>query len=215
MSAIVASGETDLKAYGLDKPAVTIRLGTGSSQATMAFGKAAETADQVYARDLSRALVFTVQKSLSEEFGTKTAGDYRRKDLFEFRPFTATRVEFVRDGKSFAFEKTKAPDGTDKWRQTAPAPRDPDATKMESLLSAFANLRAQSFVDSTASTGLDAPAIEVSAAFGEGDNKRKEKVRFGRTKDAAFAALDGEPGAARLDANEFGNALKALDEVLK
>lgn len=215
MSAIVASGEADLKVYGLDKPTVTVRLGTGSSQATMAFGKAADNADQVYARDLSRALVFTVQKSLSEELGTKSAADYRRKDLFEFRPFTASRVEFVRDGKSFVFEKTKAQDGTDKWRQTAPAPRDPDATKMESLLSAFANLRAQSFVESTAATGLDAPAIVVSAEFGESDNKKKEMVRFGRTKDAAFAALDGEPGAAKLDATDFGNALKALDEVLK
>ena len=44
---------TDLKKYGLDKPAATVRLGSGSSQATLAIGSAAESGS-VYAKDLSR-----------------------------------------------------------------------------------------------------------------------------------------------------------------
>jgi hypothetical protein len=215
MSEVFASAETDLKPYGLDKPGVTVRLGMGSSQASLAFGKTLQDNERTYARDLSRPLVFAVQKSLPEEFSTRTAADYRRRDLFEFRPFTASRIEFVRDGRVYTFEKAKDKDGADKWRQTAPAQRDPDAAKMESLLSAFANLRAQSFVDATPDTGLDKPAVVVSVEFGESDNKRQERVSFGQTKDAAFATPQGEPGAAKLDASELTNALKALDEITK
>ena len=215
MSEVVASAETDLKPYGLDKPGVTVRLGMGSSQASLAFGKTLPDNERMYARDLSRPLVFAVPKSLPEEFSTKTAADYRRRDLFEFRPFTASRVEFVRDGKTYAFEKAKGKDGADTWRQIAPARRDPDAAKMESLLSAFANLRAQSFVDAASGTGLDKPVVVVSVEFGESDNKKRERVSFGQTKDAAFAIPEGEPGAAKLDASELTTALKALDEVLK
>jgi hypothetical protein len=162
MSEVVAPEAADLKPYGLDKPGVTVRLGMGSSQASLAFGKTLPDNDRTYARDLSRPLVFALQKSLPDEFGAKTVSDFRRRDLFEFRPFTASRLELVRDGKAYAFEKAKAPDGTDTWRQTAPAPRNPDAAKMESLLSAFANLRAQSFADATAGTGLDTPVVVVS-----------------------------------------------------
>jgi hypothetical protein len=215
VNAIVATELTNLQSYGLDKPAVTIRLGMGSSQAVLEFGKMLDDKDRVYARDLSRPLVFAVQKSLSEDLSTKTAADYRRKDLFEYRPFTATHIEFARDGKTYTFEKTKAADGAEKWKQTAPIQREPDATKVDAALSAFANLRAQSFVDSTNGTGVDKPAVVVSVAFGDGDSKKKERVTFGRTADAAYAVPDGEPGAAKLEATDLANALKALDEVIK
>ncbi len=215
MSAIVATEKADLKSYGLDKPKVLIRLGMGSSQAAIEFGKTLDDNDKVYARDVSRPIVFTVQKSLPEDLGARTAADYRRKDLFEFRPFTAARIEFARDDKTYTFEKVKGQDGAEKWRQTAPAQRDPDATKMESLLSAFANLRAQSFVDAPKGTGLDKPVVVVSVEFGDSEHKEREKVSFGQAGDAAHALAEGEPGAAKLDATEFTNALKALDEIIK
>ncbi len=213
MSAIVATETVDLKAYGLDKPATAVRIGAGSTQAALELGKTTDDG-KVYARDVSRSLVFTMDKTILDELG-KPVTDYRRKDQFEFRPFTATRIEFVRDGQTYAFEKVKGQDGAEKWRQAAPAQRDPDATKMESLLSAFANLRAQSFVDSTKGTGLDRPAVVVSVEFGDSDNKRREKVTFGQAADAAYAMPEGEPGAGKLDATEFTGALKALDEIVR
>lgn len=215
MSEVSAPEASDLKPYGLDKPGVTVRVGMGSSQAMLAFGKTLADNDRVYARDLARPMVFALQKSLPDDLGAKTVSDFRRRDLFEFRPFTASRFELTRGATTYAFEKTKAQDGTDKWTQTAPATREPDATKMESLLSAFANLRAQSFEDQTSGTGLDTPAVVVSVTFGESDSRKQERVSFGQTKDAAFAAPQGEPGAAKIDATELANALKALDELIK
>jgi hypothetical protein len=214
MSAIVASGETtDLKPYGLDKPTAVVHVATGSARATIAFGKTTDD-NKVYARDLSRPLVFTVDKYVLDDIN-KPAAEFRRKDLFEFRPFTATRVEIERDGRRYVFEKTKGKDGAETWKQTAPAARDVDQSKMESALSAFANLRAQAFVDSTRGTGLDHPVVTVTVNFGDGEQKKRERVRFGRAGQDAYGLPEGEPGAAKLTASDLDNALKALDELVK
>jgi hypothetical protein len=213
MKALTATEAADLAQYGLEKPATTVRLGSGSAMATLAVGKEAGEGE-LYARDLSRPIVFTVESSLVEDL-TKGPGEFRRKDLFEFRPFNATKLEIVRGGETLAFEKVKPPadaqDQTEKWRQTAPSARDVDTAKMDALLSAISNLRAQSFVDTTAKTGLDRPELTVTASFDEG--KQQEKVAFGKSGSDVFAARSGEPGAARVDTTEYENAIKALEGI--
>lgn len=211
MTAIAAEGaDLDLKAYGLETPAVTVTVGAGSASATLAIGKATDDG-KVYARDLSRPLVFIVDQTLADEFD-KPAADFRRQDAFEFRPFNATRIEFVRGDRTDAFEKVTGEAG-DTWRRTAPEAKDVESAKIDALLSAFANLRAQSFVDSTRATGLDRPLVVVSVRFGAGEDQQTEQVAFGRAGDEVYAAPQSEPGAAKLDATAFENALKALDEI--
>src|SRR6185436_12521767 len=56
----------DLKKYGLDKPAVTVTIGQGSARAVLAIGGASGT-DAVYARDMSKPLVVTVDIALAED----------------------------------------------------------------------------------------------------------------------------------------------------
>src|SRR4029079_15662263 len=96
---------TDLKKYGLDKPVATFRLGSGSSQASLAIGSAAESGS-VYAKDLSRPAVFTIESSLADDL-KKDASEYRQKDLFDARSFNTTRLEIVHNNQSAVFEKTK------------------------------------------------------------------------------------------------------------
>ena len=57
-------------------------------------GKAAD--NTVYARDASKPMVVTIDSALVDEL-KKGADEYRRKDLFEFRPYNANRVEITRD----------------------------------------------------------------------------------------------------------------------
>jgi hypothetical protein len=211
MKKIVTQDAKDLKEYGLDKPAVTATLAAGSSRAALQIGKAAEEGN-VYARDTSRPAVFTVESSLLDEL-KKGPGDYRRKDLFEFRPFNAARVEIVRDGKTYAFEKVKGTGkdaNTEKWRQVAPSARDVDATKIDTLLSRLSNLRAQSFVDER--TALSKPEVTVIARY---DEKKEERVVFAKSGADVLAGRAEEPGAATVQSNEYDDALKALDDVLK
>lgn len=210
MKSIVAdeASEKDLIKYGLDKPSVTIAVTAGSARATLALGKAAD-AGSVYARDLSRPLIFTVESALATDF-QKKADDYRPKDVFEFRPFTITRLEVARSGATIAFEKSKGKDGAEKWRQVSPA-KDADPARMEALLSSLSSISVDKYVDAKTKTGLESPTMTVTARFDEG--KKEEKVTFGRAGSDAFAARPGEPGAAQIAAARLDEALKALDAL--
>lgn len=208
----LAPATADAKALGLETPAVTVRIGTGSSQATLVVGGPAAEGT-VYARDLSRPQVFTIESSLLDDL-KKDVSEYRQKDLFDARSFNATRVEIARAGQTLAFEKTtvKGKDGKDeeKWRQLSPAARDVDATKMEALISAITAARATGFVDSAANTGLDKPELTVAIWYDQG---KQDRVSFSRNADKAYAARTGSPGAATIDASAIDAIAKALEGV--
>lgn len=215
MKSIAADQPTpaDLKKYGLDKPDVTVNLAAGSTKATLIVGSKAES-NTVYARDLSKPMVVTLESSLLDDL-KKGADDYRRKDLFEFRAYNATRVEFTRGGESIVFERVKAAKegDPDKWSRVSPKPADADRDKVDALLAKLANMRASSFVESQAKTGLDKPALVVYAKFDDG--KKEERISFGKNGDDVYATIPGATGAAKTDAADLTEALKSLDELIK
>jgi hypothetical protein len=215
MKAIVSDNPTpaELKQYGLDKPAATVDVKLGSARATLAVGgKAAD--NTVYARDTSKPMVVTIDSTLADEL-KKGADDYRRKDIFEFRPYNGTRIEITRNTQTIAFEKVKGPDDKpeEKWRRVSPTAADVDKDKVDSLLSRLSNMRAASFVDAAAKTGVNTPAMTVVAKFDDG--KKEERVTFGKVDNDVYAARPGEPGAAKVDAMDFTEANKTLDELAK
>ena len=213
MKAITAQDAPSLKPYGLDKPAASVTFGLGSSRATLLLGGKAD-AGTVYAKDASRPMVFTVDSTLLDDV-KKPADQLRRKDVFEFRAFNATAVHITRGTSTVAFEKTKGQgkDATDVWRQTKPAAKDVDAAAFDTLLTKLSDLRAQSFVETggRTKTGLESPVMVVTVRFDEG--KKEEKVTFGRVGADVFAAMAGQPGAAKIDATEFDDAVKALEAI--
>jgi hypothetical protein len=213
MKSLVAADPKDLKEYGLDKPDISATLGTGSARATLEIGR--KSADgALYARDASRSMVFTVESALLDEL-KKPPDDYRRKDLFECRPYNATRVEITRGSETWVFEKVKGQgkdkEGTEKWRQVSPTARDVDSAKMDAFLSRLTNMRAQSWAATGTKTGTDQPVLTAVARFDDG--KKQERVAFGKPANDVYAARAGEPGAAKVDAVEFDDALKALDAL--
>jgi hypothetical protein len=215
MKAMVADDApaADLKKYGLDKPEVTVNVSSGSAKATLLIGGKTED-NTVYVRDAARPAVMTVETSLVEEL-KKGADDYRRKDIFEFRSFNANRVEITRNGQTVAFEKSKGQgeNAPDVWKRVAPTPGDVDKDKIDSLISRLSNMRASSFVASEAKTGLDKPAMSVVAKFD--DNKKEDRATFGKNGEEVYASRPGEPGAAKVDASDFTEINKTLDEIAK
>lgn len=214
MKSIVDAPDADQKKYGLDKPAATVKFGSGSSQATLAMGgKAAE--GTVYARDLSRPAIFTVEATALDEL-KKDPSEYRQKDLFDARSFNATRIEIARAGQTHVFEKTKTKnkEGQDeeKWRQSSPQSRELDQAAFDKLVSALTGLRATGFVEAPAAAkALAAPELAVTIKFDEG--KKEERVTLAKSGTDAFASRAGEPGAAKVDAVAIDNAAKALQEL--
>lgn len=215
MKSIVASdpGPADLKKYGLDKPAITATLKAGSARVMLVLGGQAEEG-AVYARDTSKPMVVTVESALADDL-KKGAAEYRRKEIFEFRPYNANRIEITRDGQTLVFEKTKGQgeNAPDKWRRLSPSAADVDRNMVDAFLAKLSSLRAGSFVESTAKTGVDKPALQVYAKFD--DTKKDERVVFGKVGQDVYAVRTGEPGAAKLTAAEFDDAVTSLDPISK
>ncbi len=212
MKSIAADQATpaDLKKYGLEKPEATVNVNAGSARATLLIGgKATDTT--VYARDASKPAVVTVESALMDDL-KKGADDYRRKDLFEFRAYNATRVELKRGADTVVFERVKGQgeNAQDKWRRVSPNPADVDRDKVDAMLAKLANMRATSFTDGK---GALAPALEVHVKFDDG--KKEERVTLVKDGADVLALRPGEPGAAKTDAADLTEALKSLDELAK
>ncbi len=211
MTAIEAESTDDLEPYGLDTPRLTVTVGLGSSAATLLIGDTTP-AGTVYARDTARDLVFTITSSLVTDI-EQGVDEYRRKNLFAFRPFNATVLELDRDGERWKFEKaeTTADGESGTWHRTAPDDGDVETSAMDDLLAKLSNLRAESFVASRDGTGLDAPVSTILVTFDE--DGEQERVVVGRVGDAVFAVNGDEPGAARLNTRAWDDALEALDAL--
>ena len=215
MSKLVDSEGKELAKYGLDQPVMTITVGAGSAKTVLEVGKT-ENGD-TYARDASRPLVFTVDTTLQGDF-TKPFDDYRKKELFELRAFYVDRLRAVLDApggpKTYEIEKVKAaePGGTDSWKVTrvGGASHTADNAAMDDLLAKLVALKAESFVAGSSRTGLDQPALVVSASFDEG---KFERVRFGRVGEDSFAAREGEAVIAKVDPASMAAAMQAFDVV--
>ena len=208
MKAIVEPEATDLKKYGLDKPEYTLGLSAGSARSTFLVG--AKTPDgQFYARDASRPIVFTVDSVLVDDL-KKAPADYRMKDLFEFRTFTGTRLEFTRDGTTFIFEKQKGKDkdAPEKWAQVQPK-KDVDEAKILDFLSRLTNLRGETFLDALPEGATQVAATKAVSSEG----KKQDTVTFFKAGEDVYATRPGEPGAAKVSAQEFTEALKLLDAL--
>lgn len=212
MATLVADGEKDLAKYGLDKPTMTVTVGAGSAKTVLEVGA---TEGATYARDPARKLVFTVDTTMQTDLN-KDVDAYRKKEIFDFRPFYLDRLRAVLDApsgpKTYEFEKQQPATPTDPetWKVTRVGgdSHTADQATMDDLLNKLASIRAESFIASSARTGLDKPALVVSASFDAG---KFERVRFGQSAGDAFGMRDGETGIAKINLSSLADALKAFD----
>jgi hypothetical protein len=202
MQKIVVKEASDLKQYGLDRPALTATVTAGSAKSTLIIGRADEGGR--FAKDVSRTEIFTVDEVLFTEL-SKDAGEFRRKDLFDGRSFTANRVELKRADETVALDKTTA-DGKETWKNAAG--QNVDLMKVEQLIGLLSSVRATAF-EPTANPSLKMPVLTATIRFD--DSKKTETVTFGRTGTDAFASRTDEPGSAKIDAMALDETLKALD----
>ena len=199
----VAPEGANLAKYGLTKPTGSIVVAAGSTRATLTLGSTDNSL--LFARDGSRPMVFTVAPVLKDDV-IRSVGDFRRKDLFDARAFTATRVELTRGADTVTLEKSKGKDGADVWQSSG---KDVESGKADDLLTKLTALRAQSY-DAQAHSSLKTPALVVTISF---DEKKQEKVTFGRSQKDVYASRSDEPGAAKLEASGLDEVMKALEAL--
>ena len=204
MHKIVAPQADDLRQYGLDKPDFTVTVTTGSARATVIIGKKGE--DGLYAKDIARPMIFTVEETITQEFA-KALDEFIRKDMFDSRAFTTNRVEFRRGADTQAFEKSKGADDKDIWKDAAG--KTVDATAVDNLLAKMSNLRVTAF-DATQNPSLKTPALTVTVRF---DENKTETVAFGRSGADVFGKRSDEAASGKLDAMLFDEMLTTLDAL--
>ena len=205
----------ELRGFGLDRPAVVVHLGAGSTGAELAIGAAHEDGAR-YARDLSRPIVFTVEASLVEDL-TKRADDLRSRDLFTFRSYTAVGIDITTGGSTVTFTKYPAAQtadpatpATETWKQAAPSEKDVDQAKLTDMLTTLSNLRAQSFA-ARAQTGGEEVVLTVRS--GDAASPTEERVVFRKSGEIVHAVREGEPGAAVVSTADFDRALTLFKEL--
>jgi hypothetical protein len=211
-SIVTSDASKELKKYGLDKPQTVATVGVGSTRASLAIGGKSDDGS-VYARDLSRPLVFTVEATLVDDL-KKKPDDLRPKMLFEFRSFTALSFDVTRGGQTFSFVKEKAaapanasPVPAETWKLTKPSPKDVDQAKLTDLLVDVANLKADSFVDRPAASGEE---IVFTVRFGDEKAPTEERVTFRKSGTVVHGLRQGEPGAAVVATADFDKVVTEL-----
>jgi hypothetical protein len=204
MQGIASADGDDAKKRKLDPPVASFTAVAGSARATLMFG---ETEDAVmYAKDASRPMIFTVAPTLYTDV-VRDVGEFRRKDLFDSRSFTATHVEFKRSTATTTLNKTKNKDGSESWHDDAGT--QIPAMKVEELLSKVSNLRAESF-DAGTNAALKNPALVVTVRF---DDNKMEQVSFARAGGDVLASRADEPGTAKVMAASFDEVFKGIDAM--
>ncbi|MEO8482528.1 MAG: DUF4340 domain-containing protein [Acidobacteriota bacterium] len=200
-----------LKTYGLDAPQLIATVGAGSSKATLAIG-AKKDESGLYARDLSRPIVFTVEPALLTDL-TKKADDLRVKDVFQFKSFSANSLDITHGAAAVSYAKKKpataAADASaqDVWAQTKPATKDVNQTAMTDLINTLTSLRVDRFVDKAPASGDD---LVVVAHTADGAAATEERVTLRKAGDAVYAIQSGETGAGVVPTAEFDKALTQL-----
>ncbi|HUF47806.1 MAG TPA: DUF4340 domain-containing protein [Vicinamibacterales bacterium] len=204
-----------LREFGLDPPAATVTLGSGSTRAVLAIGGTHDETSR-YARDLSRPLVFTIDSTIHDDL-VKAPDDLRAKDVFAFRSFSAVGLDMTVDGTSATFAKAPPAAGAAAattpaaaWKQTAPAEKDIDDATFTDLLTTLSNLRAESFA---ARALVEGQTVEVTARSGDAASPTVERVTFRKSGDIVHAIRDGEPGAAVVTTADFDRVLTLFRDL--
>jgi hypothetical protein len=204
MQKIVSSDARDLQAYGLDRPAATTTVMSGSARATLAIGKV--EGESAYARDLSRPMVFAIPQATAVDL-EKGADMFRRKDMFDARSFNASRVELHRGAETLTFARSKDKDGKDVW--TNAAGKVVDTAKVEDMLMKLSNIRAQLFQDRV-DPALKMPTLAATVTL---DSGKTETVALARQGDAVIANRSDEPGSATVEMMAFNDAMMTIDAL--
>ena len=189
----------DLKSFGLDAPAHTVRLDFGGRTYTLELGATRPGKPEVFAR-LDRGAVFGLPNTIEEQLTTGVVG------LLPLKVWTApletiTAVEVTRSavpGESFKLVK----DGAD-WRLSGPFTAPVPSANVQPLLATFGNLTAVKYqtlsVANPAEFGLDKPLVTVKLTHTEKRPPANRETPVTSTVMIGGVSPDGAGRYARLD----------------
>lgn len=216
MESVAAEAATDVKAYGLDKPARTVKLGLADGNAkVLEIGKPAGDKKH-YARQAGQPLVAVISDTVVDTLA-KGKDELRAKRLLEVSSFDVEGFDVDSGGakKTYARSQAKDKDGveTSKWKRTAPDAKDLDTTKVQDALFLVGGVDVQEFVDQPSGPeayGLEKPALKV--VIREKD-KPETSFEVGEKGGTYYARRPGDQAVLKLEAAKAAELVKKFSEL--
>jgi hypothetical protein len=218
MESVAAETAEDLKPYGLDKPARTVRVGLrdGSSR-TLEIGSAAGE-KTFHAREAGSRQVVVIAGALVDDLA-KGLPELRARRLLDVATYEVTSIDAQAGAAKRSYLRTSEKDkeGIDvyKWKRTAPDTAAIDTNKVQDTLFAVGGLEIQEFVDApgpAAAYGLDAPALRVSLKY---DDPQKPAAWFeiGQKDGAWYARRADDASVLKLDPTKAADLVRSFTEL--
>jgi hypothetical protein len=203
---VVADKVSDLKQYGLDKPALQLTLTDAKGRTkTLQTGVKDVRGFSVYARAADKPELFLLSSYQVEEVQKKKPEDLRDKTALAVDPNAATRLTLQAPTGTLRVEKQAG-----KWQLTGPrpAPADPDA--VQQVLDSVKNLRVDRFESEggdLARYGLAQPRLTLTVSGPGGDKGLLLGKPTADGKDL-YAARQGEREVFQLPKNTLDDLSK-------
>jgi hypothetical protein len=207
---------TDLAPFGLDKPDVTVVVGTRDKTLPgVEVGKKSPIGYSVYIKTTDNPAVMLTSGGFGP--GTKrTLSDLRDHTLMTFKPDDVSKLVIKQDdGTPVELQKEQG-----KWKIMQPARYDADTERVRTLLASLSNARIDDFSSDNPANlgqyGLDKPALEVSVFTGPG--QARQSLQFGKKetgagKDDYYVRRGEKPNVYTVHTYVFSDADKALNDL--
>ena len=204
---VVEDKASDLKAYGLDDPSLTLAITSkDGKQRKLMLGDDTPAGSDVYAMLAGDPRVFTIA-SYNKTGIDKGLGDLRDKRLLTLQPDKISRVVFNRKGGTIEFARTK-----DGWQILKPGPMRADGVAVDEFVRSVSGARMDlGGKEPTEAAAGFAQATPLGTVTLTGD-QGSQTLEVRKNKEDYFAKSSAASGAYKVDSS-LGTALgKSLED---
>jgi hypothetical protein len=145
VSRVVDETGTDLKAYGLETPSLTVSLRLASGIQTVRVGDAGPLSATLYAKRDDSPKVFLTTLA-GRDLLTKSIQEFRRKRVLPFNHLQVTRLKIAGSRETVVLYREGQGDKA-LWKIKAPVETAADQPEVKSLLFALEDLKARDIID--------------------------------------------------------------------
>ncbi len=156
--------------FGLDKPKLTVTLGSGDETEALLFGNAVASGDEVYAMASGSDQVFLIDGFVMEDINKDTT-TLRDKALVAFSPDDIVTLAVTRDSKTVTVKRQ----ADDSWLITEPFEFSADTDEITDILDFISEEGAVGFAPEDAKPadyGLASPVITLLLVDADGATSR-------------------------------------------
>ncbi|MCD6287967.1 MAG: DUF4340 domain-containing protein [Candidatus Hydrogenedentes bacterium] len=210
----VDDAATDLKPYGLDKPAITVGVKTTDDKDTehvLAIGDQNPTKSYYYAARGGEKSVFLISNYVRNTFDKKLK-DLRDKTIVTAKKGDINMIEIARDDTVIKLEKDT------NWYLREPLSARADKDAVNKILDKLDTVRVDEFVnekpDDLAKYGLDKPAAKLTVYTG--DEKSAQTILFGSANDTGtgvYAKRDVASNVVLIKKDLMDTLPKGVDDI--